>query len=178
MAKAGDVIENPITGERITFFETAQDTNGEIEASPRTRCRQRPRPGSTPTSCASHSRLLPSRGCSWECSRRSAGCWGTEAATRSTATLNRSHEGDTRGTRHERTDNHCRAVEGRRSLIGSSATAGVALIASSPVERALEVSAIVPATLVNCLIMILLLAPMAAIVEATRADEEHRAGLL
>lgn len=30
MAKAGDVIENPITGERITFLKTTQKTNGEL----------------------------------------------------------------------------------------------------------------------------------------------------
>jgi mannose-6-phosphate isomerase-like protein (cupin superfamily) len=30
MAKAGDVIENPVTGERITFLETSEDTNGEL----------------------------------------------------------------------------------------------------------------------------------------------------
>ena len=29
MAKAGDIIENPITGERITFLNTTQETNGE-----------------------------------------------------------------------------------------------------------------------------------------------------
>jgi uncharacterized RmlC-like cupin family protein len=29
MAKAGDVIENPVTGERIVFVETAADTGGE-----------------------------------------------------------------------------------------------------------------------------------------------------
>ncbi len=28
MAKAGDVIENPVTGERITFLKTTQETNG------------------------------------------------------------------------------------------------------------------------------------------------------
>ncbi len=30
MAKAGDVIENPITGERVTFLKTAQDTGGQL----------------------------------------------------------------------------------------------------------------------------------------------------
>ncbi len=30
MAKAGDIIENPITGERIRFLETAKDTGGEL----------------------------------------------------------------------------------------------------------------------------------------------------
>ncbi len=30
MAKAGDIIENPITGERITFLKTTQETNGEL----------------------------------------------------------------------------------------------------------------------------------------------------
>jgi quercetin dioxygenase-like cupin family protein len=30
MVKAGDVIENPITGERITFLETTGETNGEL----------------------------------------------------------------------------------------------------------------------------------------------------
>jgi quercetin dioxygenase-like cupin family protein len=30
MARRGDVIENPITGERITFLETAEDTEGEL----------------------------------------------------------------------------------------------------------------------------------------------------
>jgi quercetin dioxygenase-like cupin family protein len=30
MARAGDIIDNPITGERITFLETARDTNGEL----------------------------------------------------------------------------------------------------------------------------------------------------
>ena len=30
MAKAGDTIENPLTGERITFLETTEDTNGEL----------------------------------------------------------------------------------------------------------------------------------------------------
>ena len=30
MAKQGDVIENPKTGERIVFRQTAQDTNGEL----------------------------------------------------------------------------------------------------------------------------------------------------
>ena len=30
MAKAGDVIENPITGERIIFLETTRETNGEL----------------------------------------------------------------------------------------------------------------------------------------------------
>jgi quercetin dioxygenase-like cupin family protein len=30
MARAGDVIENPITRERITFLKTARDTNGEL----------------------------------------------------------------------------------------------------------------------------------------------------
>jgi quercetin dioxygenase-like cupin family protein len=30
MAKAGDVIENPITGERITFLKTTTETNGEL----------------------------------------------------------------------------------------------------------------------------------------------------
>ena len=30
MAKTGDVIENPVTGERIVFRKTAQDTNGEL----------------------------------------------------------------------------------------------------------------------------------------------------
>ena len=30
MAKAGDVIENPMTGERITFLKTTQETNGQL----------------------------------------------------------------------------------------------------------------------------------------------------
>ena len=30
MAKAGDVIENPVSGERFTFLKTAADTNGEL----------------------------------------------------------------------------------------------------------------------------------------------------
>ncbi len=30
MAKAGDIIENPATGERITFLNTTQETNGEL----------------------------------------------------------------------------------------------------------------------------------------------------
>jgi quercetin dioxygenase-like cupin family protein len=30
MAKAGDVIENPITGERITFLKTTRETDGEL----------------------------------------------------------------------------------------------------------------------------------------------------
>jgi quercetin dioxygenase-like cupin family protein len=30
MARRGDVVENPITGERITFLETAGETNGEL----------------------------------------------------------------------------------------------------------------------------------------------------
>jgi hypothetical protein len=30
MAKTGDVIENPITGDRITFLETTGDTDGEL----------------------------------------------------------------------------------------------------------------------------------------------------
>ena len=30
MARSGDIIENPITGERITFLKTARDTNGEL----------------------------------------------------------------------------------------------------------------------------------------------------
>ena len=30
MAKAGDVSENPITGERITFLKTTRETNGEL----------------------------------------------------------------------------------------------------------------------------------------------------
>jgi quercetin dioxygenase-like cupin family protein len=30
MARRGDVVENPITGERITFLETSEDTNGEL----------------------------------------------------------------------------------------------------------------------------------------------------
>jgi quercetin dioxygenase-like cupin family protein len=30
VAKAGDVIENPVTGERITFLETTRETNGEL----------------------------------------------------------------------------------------------------------------------------------------------------
>jgi quercetin dioxygenase-like cupin family protein len=30
MAKAGDIIENPITGERITFLKTTRETNGEL----------------------------------------------------------------------------------------------------------------------------------------------------
>ena len=30
MAKAGDIIENPITRERITFLKTTQETNGEL----------------------------------------------------------------------------------------------------------------------------------------------------
>ena len=30
MFHAGDVIENPVTGERITFIQTAAETNGEF----------------------------------------------------------------------------------------------------------------------------------------------------
>ena len=30
MAKPGDVIENPVTGERIVFRKTARETNGEL----------------------------------------------------------------------------------------------------------------------------------------------------
>lgn len=30
MSKAGDVIEHPVTGERVTFLQTAEDTNGEL----------------------------------------------------------------------------------------------------------------------------------------------------
>lgn len=30
MARRGETIENPITGERITFVETARDTNGKL----------------------------------------------------------------------------------------------------------------------------------------------------
>jgi quercetin dioxygenase-like cupin family protein len=30
MAKAGDIIEHPVTGERVIFRKTAQDTNGEL----------------------------------------------------------------------------------------------------------------------------------------------------
>ncbi|CAN5913726.1 hypothetical protein BH23ACT11_BH23ACT11_31020 [soil metagenome] len=30
MAKAGDVIENPVTGERIVFLQTAEETGGEL----------------------------------------------------------------------------------------------------------------------------------------------------
>ena len=30
MARAGDVIEHPVTGERITFLQTAESTNGEL----------------------------------------------------------------------------------------------------------------------------------------------------
>jgi quercetin dioxygenase-like cupin family protein len=30
VAKAGDLIENPVTGERITFLKTTQETNGEL----------------------------------------------------------------------------------------------------------------------------------------------------
>ncbi len=30
MAKTGDVIENPTTGERITFLKTTRETNGEL----------------------------------------------------------------------------------------------------------------------------------------------------
>lgn len=30
VAKAGDIIENPITGERITFLKTTRETNGEL----------------------------------------------------------------------------------------------------------------------------------------------------
>ncbi len=30
MAQAGDVLENPATGERITFRRTAHETNGEM----------------------------------------------------------------------------------------------------------------------------------------------------
>jgi quercetin dioxygenase-like cupin family protein len=30
MARAGDIIENPITGERITFLKTTRETNGEL----------------------------------------------------------------------------------------------------------------------------------------------------
>jgi quercetin dioxygenase-like cupin family protein len=30
VARAGDIIENPVTGERITFLKTTQETNGEL----------------------------------------------------------------------------------------------------------------------------------------------------
>jgi quercetin dioxygenase-like cupin family protein len=30
VARRGDVIENPITGEKVTFLETSEDTNGEL----------------------------------------------------------------------------------------------------------------------------------------------------
>jgi quercetin dioxygenase-like cupin family protein len=30
MARRGDVVENPITGERVLFLETSEDTNGEL----------------------------------------------------------------------------------------------------------------------------------------------------
>ncbi len=30
MVRRGDIVENPITGERITFLETSEDTNGEL----------------------------------------------------------------------------------------------------------------------------------------------------
>lgn len=30
MARRGDVVENPMTGERVTFLETASDTGGEL----------------------------------------------------------------------------------------------------------------------------------------------------
>jgi quercetin dioxygenase-like cupin family protein len=30
MARRGDIVENPMTGERITFLETARDTGGEL----------------------------------------------------------------------------------------------------------------------------------------------------
>ena len=30
MATKGNVIENPVTGEKVTFLETAADTNGEL----------------------------------------------------------------------------------------------------------------------------------------------------
>ncbi|MGH3089038.1 MAG: hypothetical protein ACRDSJ_17195 [Rubrobacteraceae bacterium] len=30
MARAGDIIENPVTGERITFVKTARDAGGEL----------------------------------------------------------------------------------------------------------------------------------------------------
>ena len=30
MAKAGDIVENPITGKRITFLKTSQETNGNL----------------------------------------------------------------------------------------------------------------------------------------------------
>jgi len=30
MTRRGDVVENPITGERITFLDTSEDTNGEL----------------------------------------------------------------------------------------------------------------------------------------------------
>jgi hypothetical protein len=30
MASRGDTIENPLTGERMTFLETARDTDGEL----------------------------------------------------------------------------------------------------------------------------------------------------
>jgi quercetin dioxygenase-like cupin family protein len=30
VAKAGDIIENPLTGERITFLQTTQETNGQL----------------------------------------------------------------------------------------------------------------------------------------------------
>ena len=33
MAKRGDVVEHPVTGERITFLKTAQDTGGEYSRS-------------------------------------------------------------------------------------------------------------------------------------------------
>jgi quercetin dioxygenase-like cupin family protein len=29
MARKGDIVEHPVTGERITFFETSEETNGE-----------------------------------------------------------------------------------------------------------------------------------------------------
>jgi len=32
MAKAGKVIDNPVTGERIVVLQSAQDTNGELFA--------------------------------------------------------------------------------------------------------------------------------------------------
>ena len=40
MAKRGDVVEHPATGERITFLKTAQDTGGEYS---RSELRVRPR---------------------------------------------------------------------------------------------------------------------------------------
>jgi len=59
MFRAGDTIENPITGERLTFVETASDTDGEVtvvevtvrptaSSPPRTSTRSRRRSSGSP----------------------------------------------------------------------------------------------------------------------------------